>query len=401
MANPVKNQHIPTLPLHLMMLTGCLNSLSAWQCAKNALPHWNQPLATKNPKLNPEQFEKALQNEVQNHAADVISGIKRYCNTAYKREVPEPPSIWQKGAARLLDYGINATTAHNGAVVLFIPSLINRYYILDLEEERSLLRFLASEGHYPLVLDWGKPADTEKDYNCEDYIAHILIPAIKYLAEKTGGKIALAGYCMGGVLSLAAAHIAVKHVGALALLATPWNFHCDNFKPLILDDAYKQKMAEILASGDTVPAEIIQALFYLTDPWVFEQKFKRFASLEEHGRAAKDFIALEHWVNDGVPMTSRMAHDCLIDWAQENQLAVGGWQIANKIINPKELKLPTFIAMPKNDHVVPFDCALPLAKAIKHAKIIYPAAGHVSMIVGSQAKRELWQPLSHWLASLS
>lgn len=387
-----QSPQIPTLPLHLMMLTGSLNSLSVWQCAKNALPHWNQPLQAKN--LNPDQFGKALQSTVKNHAADVLSGIKRYFESTYTRTVKEPAAIWQKGAARLLDYGRGG----QGNVVLFIPSLINRYYILDLEEERSLLRYLAAQGHYPLVLDWGTPGKSEQKYDCDDYITKILLPAIEYVAEKTGEKITLAGYCMGGVLSLASAQLAAKHISALALLATPWDFHCDNFKPLILDSAYKKKMAEMLASKDTVPGEIIQTLFYLTDPWVFEQKFKRFASLEANGRAAKDFIALEHWVNDGVPMTSGMAHDCLIGWAQENQLANGSWQVADKFISPKKIKIPTFIAIPENDHVVPYDCALPLAKAIKHAHIIKPKAGHVSMIVGSSAKRELWQPFCEWLS---
>ncbi len=392
-----ENPYIPTLPLHLMMLTGWLNSLSAWQCAKNALPHWNQPLQQKSPKLDPELFGKALQKEVESHAAEVLAGVKRYFSTPYTRNIKEAPAIWHKGAAKLLDYGVTSSTTRDGTVVLFVPSLINRYYILDLEEERSMLRFLAAQGHYPLVLDWGVPAEEEKNNNCEDYILKILIPAIQYLSKKTGGKIALAGYCMGGVFALAAAQLASKHVSALALLATPWDFHCDNFKPLILDEAYREKISEILATRATVPAEIIQALFYMTDPWVFEQKFKRFAKLDEDGRAARDFVALEHWVNDGVPMTSRTAHDCLIGWAQENQLATGKWQLGGKTIDPKGIRMPTFISMPKNDHVVPYDCALPLARAIRQAEVINPSAGHVSMIVGHNAKRELWQPLDKWL----
>ena len=71
--------------------------------------------------------------------------------------------------------------------------------------------------------------------------------------------------------------------------------------------------------------------------------------------------------------------------------------MAGKKIDPKKIKHPTFIAIPKHDHVVPYDCALPLASLIPHAALIHPSAGHVGMIVGSRAKRELWQSFVEWL----
>lgn len=326
----------------------------------------------------------------------MLSGVLRYYETPYKRSVTDPPSIWQHGSARMLDYGQKVTNPK--AVVLFIPSLINRYYILDLEEERSFLRYLASQRIYPLVLDWGKPEEDEKNYDCSDYITEVLLPAIDFIAKISGGQVALSGYCMGGVLALAAAKLRPKKISSLALFATPWDFHCPEFAPFVLAKKWQKEMAKLIDEKKTLPAEMIQSLFYLTDPFVFEHKFCRYAEMEPNSRAAKDFVALEHWVNDGVPMTSGVAHDCLIGWAQENKLMKGEWKIDGKKITPPSSSLPTFIAIPRNDHVVPFDCALPLAAVSKHAKIIHPSSGHVGMIVGSHAKRELWQPYASWLS---
>jgi len=281
--------------------------------------------------------------------------------------------------------------------MLFVPSLINRYYILDLEKERSLLRFLATQGIYPLVLDWGMPGDTEADFGVSDYVSEILLPAIDFIHQTSGAAVTLGGYCMGGVLALAAAQLRPKKVDKLALFATPWNFHCKAFAPFILEKAWQEKLGAQLADGKALPAEIVQALFYLTDPFVFEEKFRRFLSLDGESRAAKDFIALEHWVNDGVPMTSRVAQDCLIGWAQRNDLAMGKWKIGNRKIDPRKITQPVFIAIPKQDHVVPYDCAIPLTKAMPHAHIVKPSAGHVGMIVGSKAKKELWEPFAEWV----
>lgn len=325
----------------------------------------------------------------------MLAGILRYYESPYQRNVAEPPAIWQLGSARILDYGHKVVEPKS--VVLFIPSLINRYYILDLEQERSFLRYLAGQGVYPLVLDWGEPSHKEMNFNCSDYITEILLPAIDFVAKISAQPIALAGYCMGGVLALAAAKLKPRKISSLALFATPWNFHCQQFLPFVLEKKWQKEMLKQISAHKTLPAGLIQSLFYVTDPFVFEQKFRRYAALDINSREARDFIALEHWVNDGVPMTANVAEDCLISWVQENRLARGEWLVANKKIIPPAGKIPTFIAIPKNDHVVPFDCALSLAEACKGAHIIQPSAGHVGMIVGSRAKRELWQPYAQWL----
>ncbi len=419
---------LPMLPMQLMLNLGTwANSPSAYACASSALPHWN-------PLLNdPKALQNAIQKEAKDRATSLLSGILRYSEVPYERKIDQKPVIWQRGNTRLLDYGnyngsplggerLRASAKHEarsvrgksakhtphdsasprqlppkGGVALFVPSLINRYYILDLDKERSMLRWLAAEGVHPLVLDWGKPGAHEKDFGCEEYITDILLPAIEFIYQSSGRPVTLAGYCMGGVLSVAAAQLKPKQVGALALFATPWDFHCKEFAPFIVDGAWQRQIAEWISAQKTLSAEIIQSLFYMTDPFVFEQKFRRFAEINPNSAAAAEFVALERWVNDGVPMTSALAKDCLIGWVQQNKLVTGNWKLENKTIDPKKIKIPTFIAMPKNDHVVPYDCAAPLAKALPHAEIIHPGSGHVGMIVGGNAKKELWQPLAKWL----
>jgi polyhydroxyalkanoate synthase len=344
-------------------------------------------------------LSQAVTEEAKSRANNLLSGILRYVDTPYTRDTDEPAAIWRRGNARLLDYGTPAGA--KGPVVLFVPSLINRYYILDLESERSMLRYLATQGLYPLVLDWGEPGKHEEAFSCADYVTDILIAAIDFLSKTSGGRIALAGYCMGGVLSLAAAQARQQKLCALALFATPWDFSCPTFKPFVLDDQWLPLAQSLIGSQNKLSADIVQSLFYLTDPWVFEQKFRRFQELQPESRAAKDFIALEHWVNDGVPMTSHVADDCLIGWAQKNDLMQEKWKVGGRIVRPCSITIPTLIAIPRNDHVVPYECAQPLADAMPNAHVINPGAGHVGMIVGSRAKRELWQPLTDWILSIS
>lgn len=397
---------LPTLPLHLMLTMGCwLSSPFALRCAKSAFPLLNSgPLLNQIEKLLPEnapqqlqQLEKALSDEARNRANNLLSGILSYIETPYSRKVTEPPVLWQRGNARLLDYGAATATYAGQPIVLFIPSLINRYYILDLEEERSMLRYMGQQGVYALALDWGTPGDFEESFGCGEYVTEILGPAIDFISQIAKQRIVLAGYCMGGVMALAAAKLWRKKLAGLALFATPWDFYCDEFEPFIMDKKWRPTIESAIAGKKHLPADVIQSLFYLTDPFVFEQKFRRFANLQPDSRAAKDFVALEHWVNDGVPMTAQVARDCLLDWAQDNVLARNRWKVGGEVIDPRRMRLPSFIAIPRNDHVVPQGCALPLAKALSHAHVIEPGAGHVSMMVGGSARRELWQPFADWV----
>ncbi len=396
--------HLPNLPLHLMLTMGCwLSSPFALQCVKSVLPPSKENPNPPRSQSETQLLKQALAEEAKSRASNLFSGLLRYAETPYQRNVAEPPAIWRKGNARLLDFGAAFPTAmgENRPVILFVPSLINRYYILDLEEERSMLRHLAGAGLYPLVLDWGAPGETESAYSCEDYVLQTLLPALDYLTQASAQSVTLAGYCMGGVLSVAAAALRPKQIAGLALLATPWDFHCPEFAPFVLEENWRPTLEALIAQHRQLPAEMVQSLFYLTDPWVFEQKFRRFAELQPDSRAARDFVALEHWVNDGIPMTNAVANDCLLGWAQNNILATGQWKVGGRRIDPKKLTLPTFIAIPRNDHVVPHPCAMSLAESLPHATLTHPGAGHVGMIVGSHAKRELWQPLTEWAHSLA
>ena len=189
----------------------------------------------------------------------LVAGIAAYRRHPYQRDLPDPPAIWTEGDSRVLDYAAPKAT---GPAVLFVPSLINRAYILDLAPQRSMMRFLAAQGVRARLLDWGWPGPVERRFNLTDYVAGRLERAIGALAKDR--PIVLAGYCMGGLLTLAAAQRRPDHVAALALLATPWDFHA-------ADPGMKQRIATLmphlepmLAAG-TLPIDALQAMFALLD----------------------------------------------------------------------------------------------------------------------------------------
>ena len=109
------------------------------------------------------------------------------------------------------------------------------------------------------------------------------------------------------------------------------------------------------------------------------------------------FVALEDWLNDGVPLPAAVARETLGGWYGANAPARGAWRVAGEAVTPGRLRVPCFVAAPGRDRIVPPASALALAAAIPGAVAHQPASGHIGMVAGARAEAELWSPLLDWL----
>jgi poly(3-hydroxyalkanoate) synthetase len=325
----------------------------------------------------------------------VLAGIAAYRRHPYRRCLADPPVRWAEGSSLVLDFGQGPARPS----VLFVPSLVNRAYILDLAEGRSAMRFLAGQGIRPLLLDWGWPDGEERGFNLTDYTLR-LERAMAEVSLADGAPLVLVGYCMGGLLALAAAARRPDLVGALALLATPWDFHAG------LEHAARAalpKLAPFLAAtmqNGTLPIDAMQTLFALLDPTAVATKYRAFGRLDQAGARARMFVALEDWLNDGVPLAASVAAECFASWYGANAPMRGTWTVAGAPVDPHRLRLPCLVAVPARDRIVPPASANPLAELIEGARVLRPASGHIGMAAGSASNAVLWQPLLDWLRRL-
>ncbi len=106
-------------------------------------------LAAEIDALGSDPVKKALDDEIERRAGAYLAGLEAYRRHPFRRGRAVRPVVWRDGTTRLLDYGRDGT----GPAVLVVPSLINRYYVLDLLPERSFLGHLASHGLIPSPTD--------------------------------------------------------------------------------------------------------------------------------------------------------------------------------------------------------------------------------------------------------
>ncbi len=319
--------------------------------------------------------------------AALLAGIAAYRRHPFFRDLADPPAIWREGASALLDFG-----PLGAPPVIFVPSLVNRSYVLDLLPDHSMMRFLAGLGLRPLLLDWGYPGEVECDFTLTDYIAGRLLRAM----AAVGPPVGLVGYCMGGLMAAAAALLRPDMVRRLALLATPWDFRAGQTEPGRVA-ALLPFLEPAFAFAGAMPVDALQMLFSLLDPGSVAAKYRDFGQQDQAGARARQFVAIEDWLNDGVPLGAAVAREVLGGWYGRNTPAEGKWRIAGLPVQPEALRMPCLLAIPARDRLVPPESAAALAAQIRGAVVLQPRTGHIGMVAGANARRELWWPLAEWL----
>lgn len=313
-------------------------------------------------------------------AAAALAGLRRYQEAPRGKPRRLPPARFRKRRARLRDCG------GEGRPVVFVPSLINPPFVLDLMPEVSLVRWIAAAGFHAWLVDWGVTDPRDAAMDVAGHVERVLEPLLAKLPEPP----LLVGYCLGGTMALAAA--SRMKVAGLATIAAPWRFAG-------YGAAAKAEIAALWDAAEPgcrqlglVPMEVLQTGFWRLDPRRTIAKFEAFAEMDED-RAAR-FVALEDWANAGEPLTYAAGAElfgAMVAWDLPGR---GEWRVGGARVGPGAVDCPAIEYVSLTDRIVPAATAAGLAERCDLG------AGHVGMIVGGGARRQLWEPLRDWLRAV-
>ena len=273
--------------------------------------------------------------------------------------------------------------------LLIFPPWINKFYILDLRPENSMIRWLAGQGFTVFVTSWVNPDASLSGMTMTDYMLKGVYAAVEQVLKQTGAKtVNTVGYCIGGtLLSCALAHMAAqdegkgdKRIASATFFAAQQDFAEAGDLLLFTNDAWlKDLEAQIDAAGGVLPSGAMADTFNMLRAndliWSF------FVNNYLMGKSPAAFDLL-FWNSDQTRMPKALHMSYLADFYKSNRLSKGELVLDGVQLNLKAVKIPVFVQSSKEDHIAPFRSVYRGAKLFGGpATFIMAGSGHIAGVI--------------------
>lgn len=329
--------------------------------------------------------------------------------------IAETPAdeVFQIDKVRVLKYRPLTDKTVNIPPVLISYGLFGRQTMIDLQEDRSLVRNLLGEGIEVYVVDWGTPTRADQFITLDDVIDDYLRSCVEFVISQNDGKpITMFGICEGGTFATALAATRPELFAGLALAITPIDFEGDpdNFWP---GEGFLNTWIQNLSNDDVdllidthgmLPGAMTGAVFSSLTPVTSMTKYNLgLAKMDGNEAAMLNFLRMEKWIADRPDHPGAAGKQWLNELYRENQLVKGEFQLSGEKVDLAKITCPVLNIYALKDHIVPASCTKVLGKYLKksqYEEIGFPG-GHVGVFVSGKAQGVVAGGLIEWMKRMS
>jgi polyhydroxyalkanoate synthase len=287
--------------------------------------------------------------------------------------------------------------------LLICYALVNTPYMVDLQDDRSLVKNLMALGEDVYLIDWGYPDGADRFLSLDDYINGYLDRCIDVLRERHGvDAINLLGICQGGAFSLCYAATHQDKVKNLITMVTPVDFHTpDNMLSHWTRNLDVDLFIDTLGN---VPADLMNYCYLTLKPMrLFQQKYVGLVDILDNKVELENFLRMEKWIFDSPDQAGEAFRQFIKDFYQGNKLLKGGLVIGDHEVSLKNVRAPVLNIFAEQDHLVPPNASRALEGAIgtKDYSQLAFKGGHIGIYVSGRAQREVPSAIHEWLGKRS
>lgn len=350
--------------------------------------------------LNPQVLEATLESKGQN----LVTGMQNFCNdfdaktgklkikmtdlTAFElgKNVATSPGkvVFQNEMLQLIQYEAQSKEVFKKPL-LIIPPWINKFYILDLQEKNSLIKWLSEQGHTVFVVSWKNPDESMRDKDFEDYVLSGALAAVDAIEKATGEKkINAIGYCIGGtLLSATLAYMAAnndKRIASATYFVSLMDFSEPGDIGVFIDEQQIQNLeSEMEEKGYLDGAQMATSFNMLRSNdliWSF------YINNYLMGKDPYPFDLL-YWNADSTRMPAKMHSTYLRTMYLENRFKEpGGLMINDLPIDLRDIKTPSYFISTEEDHIAPWKSTYLGAKLMSGpVRFVLGKSGHIAGVV--------------------
>lgn len=305
--------------------------------------------------------------------------------------------VFQNELMQLIQYKPTTEKVHK-TPLLIVPAWINKYYILDLKPENSLVKWLTEQGHTVFIISWVNPDEKLSRKTFEDYLNHGTLAALDAVEQATGEKqVSAIGYCLGGtLLSCTLAYLHAKkqqnRIRSATFLTTMVDFKDSGELSVFIDEAQLQALESkmekqggvlqgrdmavtfnLLRANDLIWSFVVNNYLLGKDPFPFD---------------------LLYWNSDSTRMPAEMHSFYLRNMYQQNKLVEkGGITLNGTPLDLSAIKTPCYILSTREDHIAPWRATYSATQIYSgDVRFVLAASGHIAGVVNPPAKKKY----CHW-----
>ena len=356
---------------------------------------------------NPDALEKAVETEgeslvkgLENLVADLEANngemvVRLADESAFELggNVATTPGevVFRNRMMELIQYAPSTEQVHEVPLVIF-PPWINKFYILDLKEQNSLIKWIVDQGYTLFVVSWVNPDKSFADIGMEDYIEEGFLTAIREAKAITGQKqVNAVGYCIAGTtLHLTLALLAKRKDNSIKS-ATFFTALTDfseqgEFLPFLQDDFIDGIEEEVNEQGVLRSFILGRTMSFLrSNDLIYTPAIKSYMM----GETPPAFDLL-YWNGDGSNLPAKMSVDYLRGLCQRNEFIAGGIELLGEKLTINDVKVPLMSITCQTDHIAPWkDCYRGFQMTgAKDRTFIVSESGHIAGIVNPPSKKK-------------
>ncbi|NND85938.1 MAG: alpha/beta fold hydrolase [Nitrosopumilus sp.] len=282
--------------------------------------------------------------------------------------------------------------------ILVVGSLINRHYILDLLPETSVIKYFQQLGFDVYATDWRIPTVKDENLSLASYAHEYLENAVDRVEEITGSRnVTLFGYCWGGILSLIYSALHPENVKNLILHATPADF---GRPPTVLESWIRNfDVKEFVKTFGNVPSSFLNIAFWLRNPLEATLKYQFYFSQPRNTNEIMQFLAVESWLYDSVPIIGKAFEQIIDDIYKKNLLIQNKMMLGEDLVDLKKITMPVLNIVGTNDDLVSSESSRTITEIVssEDKKTLEFPTGHVGLCISKTAHKKLWPEVGKWL----
>ena len=284
--------------------------------------------------------------------------------------------------------------------LLIVYALVNRPYMTDLQENRSLVRGLLEAGLDVYLIDWGYPDRADRFLDLNDYINGYIDRCVDIIRERgRQAKINLLGICQGGTFSLCYTAIHQQKVKNLITMVTPVDFKIPHS---MLSKWVEHIDIDLLVDTlGNVPGELLNWTFLSLKPFqLMGQKYVDVVEVLKDEDRARNFMQMEKWIFDSPDQAGEAFREFIREFFRENKLIKGGLSIGGHRVELGDIKIPLLNVYAMQDHLVPPESSRALRQHIgsKDYQELNFEGGHIGIYVSAKSQKTIPPAIGQWLA---